>query len=407
MLLTLRGALLRAGLVWGVCLLAAASACSKSEGGPPPTPGDAVFADGARLVARTVSFPGTEPLLVGVYDRAERTTCEFETAADGKLRCLPDAVPVPEPLDRWVEGVATPAGTSTAMTSGRLRRHDVVSADGGRFPYRLGIFDSRYEAPCAPSFVRNADGTAESICLPSAAYKTGWDFADAACSIPLAMMVTVDEPVLIIDAHRTLFALGAAWEGATYFPSGEACNENAPSTTRQFAIGATLPADAVATVRAVPRGDGRLGLQMVEADGGRLTTIRFAETGYPSSTDGPYFDRELGLACRPLWTVDQEVRCLPADASHLPGSVFADPGCTQPVVGAVPFAIVVAQDAVAGRQIGVEVRRVAATRSETAFTLSGSGSECTEIKKLAGYLLGDVVPLTDFAKLDARTGEEP
>ena len=376
------------------------AACSKSGGYAAPAPGDPVFADGKRLVARTVSFPGTEPLFVGIYDRIERTPCTFETAADGRLRCLPETVPTPEPVARWVEGVAAPREGA----AGRLRRHDVLSADGGYFPHRSGLFDSHYGAPCSPRFVRNADGTAESTCLPSAGL-IGYGFADALCATPLAM-VAAEEPLIAAEADGTLFALGGAWEGPVYLPSSDACNEIDPSSSRYFTVGEELPADAVVTVRAVPRGTGRLALQMVEAKEGRLTTISFGEVRYPWWA-GPYFDRELGLSCGPLWTVDQEVRCLPADAPYVSegDNRFADPGCTKRLVGNGPFAVLGRQDPVASRPIAFEVRRVGDTLSETAF--EKRGDECTENAKFVGYLLGDVVPLTDFAKLEARTGEEP
>ena len=386
------------------------ASCSASPGGSPGemTPEtDLGVTDGTRLVARTFSFPGTPPLFAGIYDRVERTPCHFAPTADGRLRCVPDAAPALEPLDRWVDGVAMHADKGR----GPIFRHDVLSADGGRFPYRWGLFDWRFSASCAPLFDdARADGTVEGSCLPSYASVTNLFFADARCSTPLASMLTGDEPVIVVDADNRLFALGGPWAGPTYGTSAAACAELASGSPSQFSVGDPLPADTLIPIRAVPRGTGRLGVRVVEGPGQELTTVRFYDSRYPGRADGePYFDHQLGLVCRPLWTAADGVRCLPANAAFVSENDepnYANPDCTQRVVlGPGRFAVLLRQDAAAGRQVGVELRRLGAEPTLTAYTRR-SGT-CTEYTRGAGYPFGDVLPLTDFAKLDARTGQEP
>jgi hypothetical protein len=73
------------------CLLALGGALACDDGsarGPDLVRGDA---DGARLVARTLTFPGGASVQVGWFDQELETPCDFELAADGRLRCLPAA----------------------------------------------------------------------------------------------------------------------------------------------------------------------------------------------------------------------------------------------------------------------------------------------------------------------------
>ena len=76
-----------------VSTLALLCACGDDEVGgecEPAADDGADSADGCRLSARYVSFEGGEPVQVGWYDGDLETPCEFEVAADGLLRCLPD-----------------------------------------------------------------------------------------------------------------------------------------------------------------------------------------------------------------------------------------------------------------------------------------------------------------------------
>ena len=396
-----RSVMSRASLGLVPCLLLAA--CSTTDGAGPP-PGDRIFTDGSRLVAQTYSFPGTETLFAGIYNRVERTTCEFSTAADGKQRCLPDVYPTPEPVSRWVEGGPMPGPAA----AGRLRRHDMVSADGGRFPSWWSLYDSRYGAPCVPGLVPDVDGTADGRCLPPHAVIVGnLFFADAGCTAPLALFHEDEQPFMIADANQALFAVAGAWQGLVYSGSATSCAEVDSSGFQLYSAGEPLPADAVASVRLVPQGTARLAVQMVEEAGERLTTVRFAEWNYLRYA-GPYLDRELGFACRPVWTVADEVRCVPADAAHALESdeLFLDPACTERGIAGWRLAVISRQDPATGRALAVEVRRLDDTRcSLTGFRREGG--ECMARVKGSVCPLGEVLPWTDYAKMDGRTGAEP
>lgn len=82
--------LARAVVVPALALLCACGDDEVEGACEPDADGGADSADGCRLSARYVSFEGGEPVHVGWYDSVLETPCEFEVAADGLLRCLPD-----------------------------------------------------------------------------------------------------------------------------------------------------------------------------------------------------------------------------------------------------------------------------------------------------------------------------
>jgi hypothetical protein len=373
------------------------------------------FHNGSRLVARTFSFPGTAPLIAGIYDRQERVECEFRAATDGKLRCLPansvgpaDPATV-EPSERWQEGVEI-----APATTGRVGRNEIHSTDGGQFANWISgeLRDTQFGQPCRPDTTRPMDGTGDGLCLPSFAAVGGF-FSDAACGQPLASVDGNWTPFVVFSPKRQLFALGEVYTGPAFisFAMGASCMAfPAGSGTRFFAIGNPLPSGTIASVQMIPRGNGRLGVQMIESEGQSVAPVRYRDLSLPyGSAEGPYFDRDLGVLCRPTWTAAGDVRCVPADSDFVPASWltnFADSACTQPVVlNKKATAVVLRSDAALARQVIVEVRRIGAAPSATGYTMMGSA--CHEYLKGAGYPLGDVVPLESFARLDVTTGAEP
>jgi hypothetical protein len=76
-------------MTWRPCFLACVSivaACSA----PATSPGEpSAVVSGTRLQARQWTAPGVAPLTVAIFDGERHQECQFRTATDGKLRCLP------------------------------------------------------------------------------------------------------------------------------------------------------------------------------------------------------------------------------------------------------------------------------------------------------------------------------
>jgi hypothetical protein len=375
------------------------SVVSVACGGGPAAPPrfDPTFTDGARLVARQVTYPGAPPVFAGIHDQTEGVACDFRAAGDGSLRCLPDDAAAGDTPERWVLGAAMPE----PPTGQRLRRHEIHGADGSRFPDRWAgeLYDDVAGQPCAADFRTSPD---DGFCLPPHA-DIGAFFADTACSEPVAILWSSGpEPVVAVAPDGAVRAVSEPWTGATFYRAGTTCQELTVTggTTRVYRVGEALPAGTVAPVQLALQGSGRLAAHVLAARGLPLTTRRFHLTSsYPSLQSAPYHDRDLGLACAPLTTAGQAILCLPADAAFdtRPDLLdFADPGCTQPVISLRRAFAIFAQADPAGPLV-TEVHRVADTPSATGYALLAAG--CTEYLKGAGYPVGDSVPLPSFASL--------
>ncbi len=384
------------GRVVLVSCLVAGGACGGGSAEPPLDP---TFSNGSRLVARQFAFPGTTTLFGGIYDQVEGVACHFGPASDGSLRCLPDTGEAGDAPERWVLGVQMP-GPATGQ---RLQRHEVHGADGSRFPDRWGgeLYDRDMGEACSAD-LRGDPERVHGVCLPRHADITAF-FADSGCTEPVATISeTSPLPILAVGNDGALFTLGEAWTAPIFFGVGPTCTELPLSGTRIFRVGSALPAETVAPLQVVPRGDGRLAVQTLEAQGIGLTTRTYWH--YPGSLSigsAPYVDRDRGLACSPMLTVDHDTLCLPADASveTRPDLLnFADPGCTQPVIfNAHAFAVFASYEP--GGALASEVHLIADKPSETGYTRSAAG--CTEYLKGSGYPIGDTVPLAAFARLTA------
>jgi hypothetical protein len=380
-----------------LCSLLAGLACG---GGTETIP--APFTDGERLVARQFSFAGTTPLFIGIYDTVEGVACEFVPAGDGNMRCIPpDDTAAADTPDRWVLGVQGPS----PETGGRLLRNDVRGEDGSLFPavWAGELFDTSTGEPCSADLRKHqADG----MCLPRHAEITGL-FADSTCSEPVATVPAASPPPLLtVDADGALFGVGEEWTGPTFVSIGATMCLALPMTaTRVVRVGDPLPADTVAPIRVAPRGDARLAVQTVEAEGVGITTMRYRHYhAYPTVTTAPYLDRSRRVLCSPMATVDGETLCLPADAlvETRPDLLsFADATCMRPVIAQERRYAIFASEAAVGGPLAYEVHHVATAPSETGFVKTAAGG-CGESIKNAGYPVGDITPLASFARLGTK-----
>jgi hypothetical protein len=383
-----------AGRVTLLCSLITGIACG---GGSSAIP--APFTDGSRLVAQQLSYPGTTPLFVGIYDRDEGVACEFRPAADGSNRCLPpnDAAAAQTP-ERWVKG-----RLYALATGQRLVRNEIHGDDNSVFPalWWGELYDTRTFEPCSADF---RTGMPNGTCLPRHAEITSM-FADDTCAVRVATSAEDSrEPLLAVDDKGALFSLGGEWVGTTFIGFGTTCLELPLTATRAYLIGEPLPANTVASLRAIPLGDGRLGLKTLEAGGGGITTMPYRHyPGQPTPDSAPYWDGAHGLFCSPMATVDGDTLCLPADASveTRPDLLaFADGSCEQPVIAfARAYAIFAESDAAGPR--AYEVHRVGTVEGATAFEKSDTGA-CNEAIKRAGYPVGEAVSLSAFARLTVK-----
>ena len=281
------------------------------------------FANGRRLVARSLAFPGTAPLLLSVHDLARGVDCRFTMAVDGKLRCLPDD-PGAEPPEVWMEG-----RIALAERSGRLTHYELTSDDGGRFRMADagGFVDTRLDQPCHPNIGKTSRGT----CMPAAAFFAEM-FDDAACQAPLAMYLgsEMSEPVVTMKDGRP-YAVGAKWTGTSVHKIVDGVC--APSADlypgiREYFIGALLPDDALAAVTIVPRGSDRLALHFFDDDAGPIAT----QDVLLNHLGRVYTDRELQTDCVPMRTPDGTIRCVGGVHVVQPSPLFADAACARPVV---------------------------------------------------------------------------
>jgi hypothetical protein len=404
---------LKNGMVVGFAGLLAAcgavSACGSTKpdgtaGTPAPLP---AVVDGTRLVARMYSFPGTAPLFAGIHDLQKNEACAFARAGDGQIRCLPaDAkkatTAVPE---EWVVGTEQ----ADEQATGRLRSHWIVSADGGRFPNRLTgeLYDTQAHRPrpCRPT-TRPAGQPAETRCLSQHVLASGVDFADAACTMPLAEnFAQAPSPAFVLMVKDgALHEVGPTWTGQAFsslLPGG--CGANGGVSSAFLSVGPPLAAGVVPNVDVVPRGAGRLALHTLESEGHALAAARFTDAGdqWYDLPAGPYLDNTLGIACKPVWTTAGEARCLPVDAEYTGDQflAYADPDCTKPVLNTSRSLAVVQTYDQSFNVLATEVRRLDPEFTDTAYEIRAG--LCFENRRLVGHRLREAVSLSTYARLDA------
>jgi hypothetical protein len=375
-----------------------------ADGGVPSS--DLTFANGGRLVARSLAFPGTVPLLVSVHDVARGVDCRFREAADGRVRCLPEDVGA-EPADAWVPGQVT-----LAERSGRLTHHELRSDDGGRFRMADagGFVDKKLDKPCFPGGAQ----TPSSTCMPDAAMFAEV-FDDAGCQAPLALYLgsAMSEPVVAVKDKRP-FAVGAKWAGTgVYQIVGGVCSpiEDPYPGLRQYFIGAALPDDALAAVAIVPRGSGRLALRIVEDDGGAITTADVAG----SRLEKVYADRDLATDCAPMRTPDGAIRCVGGVHVEQPSPLFADSACVRHVVqldgdGPTDDIVVSAWAPQGPLAIALGIYRAGPSVTvDLPYRLyeMKEGACVTAYQKVGYRELGEATSWERFATLEERLGDVP
>lgn len=378
-------------------------ACGNSPPAMEPAPS---FTDGTRLVARAYSFPGAEPLFVGVYDQEEKVACTFRTAHDGKLRCMPTYVDpaLDSTPEHWVEGFEQPGDESTP----RLRSHHVASADGGSFPNRVSgeLYDSQASWGCSP-VARSKDQPSDARCLPRYAGGTGFYFANPGCTEALAISFG-PAPSVTVTADGAVHAAGAAFTTPPFVKVGTECTLLEQPMDGLVRVGAPLQEDAVTDVEIATRGTGRLSVRSLETGGQPLATLLFSEESPPrTGLTAPYHDNTLGIDCYPHGILSDEggsgVRCLPADSEIIPegglANAYADPACTKMVINTTRQTLVATFRAYVTRVVRL------GEYSETAYEKTGDG--CRENRRLTGRVVLDEVPMTTYAALEPAMGLGP
>ena len=169
-----------------------------------------------------------------------------------------------------------------------------------------------------------------------------------------------------------------------------------------YQIGVPLTGDAIAQIRRVARGTGRLALQTFESEGRFLVTETMRLDG------GIYMDADLHKSCTPVRTPRDGVRCFVGEL--LSGTTgFADPACTILAVGPSEVGKTVAilvNDKRSGdlREV-TEVRRVRARIGNTYYVKQGGA--CVEaMSKPDLYSLGEPEDFSTYARFDERIGND-
>lgn len=295
-------------------VLTACDAGAHDDGDPPQNAAPYAptgFRDGSRLVGRTLSFPGTEPLLIGVHDTLTGRDCAFVPEANNasEYRC--------QTSDARTEGVR---GKLVVDPSDRtLSTSWIQSDDGSRFPPAgkggAQIVDTRWDVPC---WVQSAEEGMEVACVPEAAIGSLF-FSDATCTMPLAY-ASSHRRIAYIDGG--LFALGSRWEGTTFSAPSDGCKENSADfgTGLHFFPIASALADKIARVQVAHPGEGRLLRRKVFSESKELALHPYEA----------FFDTLKQAVCSPMRTGGSTIRCV-SDVGLYQDTqpVFADKDCTK------------------------------------------------------------------------------
>jgi len=290
--------------------------------------------------------------------------------------------------------------------SDRVRLAEKVTPDGARFVDRL--VDDRWNMTCALQ-PGSTSGTVE--CRPPTAQSASPMFADDACTVPLFGTAACQEAAFIAEGSASFFALGAPFTGTLYWRALQ-CDARetattAPSGPRYYLKGAPLGADAVAPVHEGTVGTARFQLRGLMQDGGGVAPIPlglFSYGGYP------YFDSAAGEDCRPIWTSDGQVRCLPASVWGINETYFSDPECQRFIFGcdkgpACDSQRVLRTKRRADGRVDATIVYGASRRLATTNLYFGDGTTCALIgSSVMGIseVTGAEVPLDTFPALHER-----
>jgi hypothetical protein len=239
-----------------------------------------------------------------------------------------DEVVAPE---RYVSGTAVDG----PLLGERLRVRQIESGDGFRFTQQL--FDETWQKPCSLSTQRDALG-----CMPSSLGDTTSFHVDAQCEgQQLWRSPSCSEPAFIGN-YGDFYALGELW-AEPVFERGKGCREwTVPGSSDEFYTrGDALGNDAIATPAWAQAGSGRLQLRGLQGDDGELVVLSdalFDATTTPtvrySGSVPRYYDTSIASGCRPVWTTQGDVRCVPETAIVDPYVYFfsVDAECDQPAL---------------------------------------------------------------------------
>jgi hypothetical protein len=211
----------------------------------------------------------------------------------------------------------------TAVSGTRLAVQKYRYDDGTELAVGNEFFDTALHVRCRPQ--RWIDDAVRCVPIVDEAV-----YSDAACSELVGLGRTVEAPThfLAYDHRATgvvaarVFRAGAQRGPITqsYAIVDGACVGPTPVTldgTNFFAIGDELDGSALMPLRDGELGDGRLALQVREADDGLRVPFGLV-------------DRTLGAACAARFQGDGSMACEPLDAA--PATYFSDPGCSVPAI---------------------------------------------------------------------------
>jgi hypothetical protein len=144
--------------------------------------------------------------------------------------------------------VSAGAGPFAGFKSGtRMQLSSVSSADGARLGN--GFHDAQLGIDCY--FSNALDGSYRCVPVLQVAYATGAYFADASCSVPLALGFPCRAAPAYVQNYATCAGgysqLGAIFSGTPYSKSGTSCvSTTIPATFTLYRIGAAVPASTFA-----------------------------------------------------------------------------------------------------------------------------------------------------------------
>ncbi|HSS02296.1 MAG TPA: hypothetical protein VLM79_34795 [Kofleriaceae bacterium] len=279
-------------------------------------------------------------------------------------------------------GDNSPAGAElvTAVSGTRLAVQKYRYDDGTELAVGNELYDTELHARCRAQ--RWIDDTVRCVPVVDEAV-----YSDAACTELVGLGRTVDKPTLFLAYdHRAGATIAArlfradvqrAAISQSYAMVDGACTGPMPVSldgTNFYEIGDELDGSALMALRDGELGDGRLAVQLREADDGLRLPFGVV-------------DRTLGAACAPRFQSDGGMACEPLDAP--PAVYFSDPGCSVPAiaVGAtVPAIASVVEPSGCARyyRVGHEVSPPVYRRD---------GAACTAVTAVVGRVFSVDAPL--------------
>lgn len=213
----------------------------------------------------------------------------------------------------------------TAVSGTRLVLQKYRFDDGTEQAVASEFYDTQVHARCTPQ--PWADGAVR--CAPAA---DEVDYVDPACTVPIGLTRTIDQPTHFI-AFATppggrvvarVFRAGAERSPIAeyYDASSGACVGPVPVPPMPmnfFDVGDELDADALVAFHDDELGDDRIGVQLHTTDDGLRAPFGL-------------HDRALDVPCVARLQGDGRVACEPTTAAA--ASYFGDPACQEPVVAA-------------------------------------------------------------------------